>query len=221
MRCRLVREQIDAETRNGVRWMDNLEIQAHLKECPACAKYARISGLLERSLTLAADDDSTNIPPLDDQRVALETRLAGQRGRNLPAAKKGWRRAFRTLRQPAVAASLAIAALALFTLVPFSYDRTVGYDLTMAGVSIDLAEDDEVLCDMLHRLGLIEAGVDVHSCDTTCSLSILDLKTQKEAHMVVGVIARLSESAVTTDIVPIRARTSSSLLAKAIWHGES
>ncbi len=221
MRCRLVREQIDAETSAGRQWTDNLELQAHLKECPDCAEYARISGRLDRTLTLAAEDDAVGIMPLEDQRVRVETR-AGQSGNRVqPSYRRGWRRVSHILRQPVLAASLAMAALALFTLVPFSYDRTVGYDLTLAGVSLDLGEDDEVLCDMLHRLGLIEAGVDVHSCDSTCCLSILDLKTEQEAHMVVGVIARLSESAVTTDIVPIRARTSSSLLEKAMRRGES
>ena len=61
----------------------------------------------------------------------------------------------------------------------------------------------------------MEAGVEIHHCDTSCSLSILDLKSESEVDLVVGAITRLNETALTTSLVPIRARTSGSLLDQA------
>jgi hypothetical protein len=214
MRCRVVREEIDAAGARGAQPMENPEIRAHLEKCSACAEYARASGFLHRSLTRAAADDSVDIIPLKNQRVTVEARLA--RG-----VKPERRHSPRWLRRPALAGSLVVAVLAVVTLVPFSYYRTIGYDLNLDGVSLEIGQDDEVVCDLLHRLGLTEAGVDLHDCDSTCSLSILDLKSEREAYLVVGAIARLSESEVTTDLVPIRTRHSRSLLEKAIGHSDS
>jgi hypothetical protein len=176
---------------------------------------------VERVIALAGADDTENMLPLETQRARIEARAIGRDERSRSATPSGLRRFFEVMLRPAVATPLAVAVLAVFTLVPFTYHQTVGYDVTLAGVSRDMAVDDEIVCDLLHTLGLTEAAVDVHGCDTTCSLSILDLKTRGEAQLVVGAIARLSESAVTTDIVPIRARTSGSLLEKAIGRGES
>ena len=80
------------------------------------------------------------------------------------------------------------------------------------------------MCDLLGHLGLVDAGVELNGCDTTCSVSILDLKTENEAHMVVGAIARLCESKLTTSIVPIRTKSTRTLLEQAnelFLHGVS
>ena len=91
---------------------------------------------------------------------------------------------------------------------------TIGYDIAVAGDDKELAENDEVICDMLFSLGLIEAAVDVLECDTTCNLMILDLKTQAEAQLVVKELARVNEVDLMTDIIPVKTSTEGSLLLR-------
>jgi hypothetical protein len=105
--------------------------------------------------------------------------------------------------------------LVVVTFVPFTRYRTVGYDLNLHNVSLELAQNDEHICELLARLGLVDAGVDLKGCDTTCSLAILDLKSEREAHLVVGAIARLSETDLSSSITPIRTKSSQSLLGQA------
>ena len=212
MRCREIRDRIASSATHETGWIDQPEVQAHLKACRGCADQARAAGLLNKLLLLAGGDDTVNPTPIEVQRRLVERRISLRESRQERPIAAATRRPSRRRNVPALAAGTIAVAVALLTVVPFTYDRTIGYDLTLDGVSRHLVTDNEKLCDLLFRLELFEAGVDVISCDTTCSLSILDLKSKREASLVAGAIARLNEAALTTSIVPIHTKTSGSLL---------
>jgi hypothetical protein len=196
----------------------DLELQEHLHICRECAEYARVSELLQTALAAAQTDDSFNIVSIEQQRERVEQRLRarGLRARQAIAVTNLSPRWFFFLR-PSVRWSLSAVTLALLALVfiPFNHYHTVGYDLSVDGVSRELALNHEQMCEILTKLGLVEAGVEVLACDTTCCVSILDLKSEREAHLVAGAIARLSETDLTTNIVPIRAKSSRTLIEQA------
>jgi len=217
MRCLEARKRIDVDQyENGP--STDLDLRDHLNICDDCRGYAVLSGTMERMFDAARVDDTTDIKPMEQQRSEIETRLRLSPDARIRATGGvSLRRKRPFFKRPAfrlgvAAATVVLAALAF---VPFSYYQTVGYDLNLQGVSRHLAHSDEQICELLTKLGLVEAGVDVKGCDATCSLAILDLKTETEAHMVAGAIARLNEPGLTTSIVPIRTRSTRSLLEQA------
>jgi hypothetical protein len=186
-----------------------------------------LSCKLQEALLAARSDDSVNVILLDEQRQQVQRRLMNNEQSTRPSALISGRVSLWSLLvRPSVqwsASAIAIVILAL-VFVPFSHYRTVGYDVSVDGVSRELALNHDLMCELLTRLGLVEAGIDVLGCDTTCSVSILDLKSEREARLVVGAFARLGETDLTTNIVPIRAKSSRTLLERAndmIGRGDS
>ena len=105
--------------------------------------------------------------------------------------------------------------IAALTLIPFQYDQTIGYEVAFAGVERELVEEDERVCDMLFALGLIEAAVDYLGCDTTCKLTVFDLKSKQEVQLVVAAFAHINPMDLNTNVIPVRATVSGSLLDRA------
>lgn len=227
MHCHEARDRIARAQGSQVGQVEDPSLRDHLRVCRDCAAHAAATGLLDRLLDAAGENDLDNQAPIDVQRQQVETRAQqSPAGRQPGLLSRLWQAGLKLRPRPAFYLSTAAATIILVALavVPFSFYRTVGYDLNLDGVSLELAQNDEHICDLLHRLGLFEAGVDVIDCDTTCSLSILDLKSEQEAILVVGAIARLNDADLTTSITPIRAKTSRSLLEHAnaiIRRGES
>jgi hypothetical protein len=218
MRCHEARKTIDRLDQERQSSSVSPDLQDHLKTCDLCRNYAALSGTLERVFETARVDDPGPVKPIYEQRAEVDARMKRSPDRWLRTAGRESRRIVRPFyRRPAFRLSLATLAVALaaLTLVPFEYYQTVGYDLNLHGVSRQLANGDEQICELLTRLGLVEAGVDVKGCDTTCTLAILDLKSEREANLVAGAIARLNEPGLTSNIVPIRARSTRSLLEQA------
>ena len=66
-----------------------------------------------------------------------------------------------------------------------------------------MVADDNIICDMLYSMGLLEAAVDVLGCDSTCSLLIFDLKSREEAQLVVAAFHQVDDDHVKTDVIPV------------------
>jgi hypothetical protein len=212
MRCTEARYRIDQTSlEQAPGRADDQDLLRHLQECDDCRAYAQLSDSFERILRVAAIDDTVPGPTLDEQRRRVEARLRNDGrvprrvARPNPLTRPAWR----------LALSGATIALAAFLFVPFTRYQTIGYDVSVDGTCMEVALNHERMCDMLGNLGLDEAGVDLIGCDTTCCVSILDLKTEREAQMVAGAIARLCEKKVTTSIVPIVSRSTGTLLERA------
>lgn len=218
MRCHQARIRIAGSRADQMSTVEDKSLLDHLRECQSCADHATASGWLNRLIQTASEGDDQYLTPLDIMRQKVENRLSAESVSRSRADSGSLNWAIRLLPTRPVSrwTTVVVAVvLAVVALVPITSYRTVGYDLNLDGINRDLAQNDERICDLLEGLGLFEAGVDVISCDTTCSLSILDLKTEREAVLVVSAIARLNSKAVTTNIVPIRTRTSRSLIDQA------
>ena len=217
MRCREARLRLIDSRRGGAAGQDDRELLDHLKKCPNCTREAEAAQKLQQLLAAAGADDLSDLLPLTEQKRLVEARTASPGGRSRSAlsirrATIGWPRWRPAL---GLGVTIAVSLLAILTLVPFRYHRTVGYEVAFAGVNRELVEEDDRICDMLYTLGLPEAAVDVRDCDTTCRLTIIDLKSKEEVQLVVSALARANTGELTTDIVPIRASASGSLLDQA------
>lgn len=215
MRCRQARIRLTASTQDGSAKTDDQELLDHINHCPVCAREAAAAGTLRQIFTAAGVNDMENVTPLHEQKVRIEARLARHQRLKVSegTARRGrlkWRPAY------GVGVSLVAATLiAVLTLIPFQYDRTIGYEVAFAGVERDLVEEDERVCDMLFALGLIEAAVDFLGCDTTCKLTVIDLKSKEEVQLVVAAFAHINPMELSTNVIPVRATVSGSLLDRA------
>ena len=191
----------------------------HLNRCPDCAEYATASDALNRLLNAGREDDTVNATPMEIQRRQVEARVAsGETPSRTRTVAWRWLPELSLRHHPVLRLGIAVTILLItaVSIIPFTIYDTVGYDLNLNGVDHQLVQDDERICDLLTDLGLVEAGVDRCGCDSiACCLSILDLKSEQEATLVLGVIERLNDETLTTRITPIRAKTSRSLLQRA------
>jgi len=214
MRCDDVRRMLTGSRREPISPDNERDIAEHLRTCRDCAAHAESAELLRRVLTSAKTDDTAEMVSLADQRRTLTERLSkrGPSKRLLASATLGLDLYLPRWRRFALGAAAAIAALMIVTLVPFTYQSTVGYDIAFGGVGRDLALDTDRICDTLLELGLYEAGVEVTDCDSTCGMVIMDLHSQEEICMVVTTINSLDPGRLSTAIIPVIRPVSRSLL---------
>jgi len=215
MRCREARLRLTVSRQDRSAGTDDRELIDHLNQCPACAREAGAAGTLRQIFAASSVNDMEYVTPLHKQRLQVEARVAHQQHPNVNA---GTARRERLIWRPAFGVGLALVAVTLIaalTLIPFQYDRTIGYEVAFAGIERELVEEDERVCDILFELGLIEAAVDFLGCDTTCKLTVFDLKSKQEVQLVVAAFAQVNPMDLTTDIIPVRATVSGSLLDRA------
>ena len=122
MRCREARKRIEQGERQ------NPELLSHLETCPDCARLARAAGLLEQAMARTRTDDDTaaDLPPLSFVRSRVEARAAETNGKETTFMSL-----FANHRRSAVSASVVIGLLIVFTVVPFSYKKPVGYEVVI------------------------------------------------------------------------------------------
>ncbi|RKX25126.1 MAG: hypothetical protein DRP45_06660 [Candidatus Zixiibacteriota bacterium] len=211
MRCREAQLRLAESRRTESAAPADNELLAHLSECPDCARLAEAAGMLNQMFEAAAVNDTLNVVPISERKHTVETEVALRKRKHVPAATIGLPRR----RRMGVGIAVAIAVLAILSVIPFGYDRIVGYDVAFAGVDKNLATDDHMICDMLFALGLVEAAVDVKGCDSTCCLHIIDLKSSNEVHLVVTALNVMNPDDLSTEIIPLTVKSSRSLLHQA------
>jgi hypothetical protein len=229
MQCRQARLRLKAIQREGSDISADRELLDHLKNCPDCARDWQGAKTLRQLLTAGRIDDAAGAMSLARQKAEIEARLAGAAGVKPGRGRPGSLIPRFLRRRPTLSFGTVVSVMLLLilALVPFKYHQTVGYTIRMEGVHHQLVGDIEKICDMLMAMGLKDAevnilgcdttcgGSDMHVCDTTCKLVILELKTREEAERVVAAFARIEPSDLTTSIEPIRTSASGSLLDQA------
>jgi len=216
MRCREAKSRLIAFQRANSARIDDRELLDHLKNCPACAQNAMAITTLRQMLIAASENDSSEILPLSVQRQRVEAQMKpGEHSitrhislriirNNLIGRKPLFR----------IGVVIAIATLVVMTLVPFKYDRIVGYEIAFAGICPELVEEDNILCDMLYTMGLAEVDVDILGCDTTCNLLVYHLESHEDAQYVVSTFSEINAIDLSAEIIPVLTSTHGSLLAQ-------
>ena len=209
MRCReagLIMDRLAAEK---LPLESDPKLKEHLDNCSECAERARLAGYLSAGLKMAKADDDSHIIPAEIMRQRLEATVQHGAARQTSRAKTP---VFPLVRRLVLGAVPAVVTLILvLSVIPVSHNHITGWQVALEGVSLDMAEDDHVICEMLFDMGLMEAAVDIIGCDSTCNLLIFDLKTRTEAQMVASVFHAIDSVNVSTDVVPVRSSTKRSL----------
>ena len=217
MHCDQTQRRIAEHEIAGTDPLKDPSLVEHLRSCPRCEQDAQAVALLVRALEAAGEDDTVGMTPFLEARRRVEAQAASSGVRNSAKGRAETGLSVGKLWRPArlIYASAALAALVALTMIPFQYDQTIGYAVAFAGVEKELAEDHEVICDLLYDLGLVEADVDLLGCDTTCAVQVVELRTLEEAQRIVIALARINASELSSDIIPVREGASASLFERA------
>jgi len=182
------------------------ELTLHLATCPECSALAQASLDLRQAFNHArTQDDVTDMPHIVSVRTQTEaladTSRHGRRG--LRTMAEFWKNKSGSLRW-GIGLSAAVVVLALVTLIPFSYERTVGYEVAFAGVDPALAMNEYRLQVMLEKLGVAGATVELGECEATCELKISDLKEMKECKILIHALQEMGNVEVIHEGLPLR-----------------
>ncbi len=168
MRCR------EAKRLLNERNVGDPELAEHIRACPACARRAAAAGLIETALHTIRRDADEAPTPLADLRARLESHPARtSRKERLRMAELTHRLSSR--KRLGFAVGIAVAALLFFVLVPFSYDRVVGYDLTISGLPAGQQIEAGTIVKALDALGINGASVSADYAASETAVHITNL----------------------------------------------
>ena len=174
---------------------DDAALQAHLAKCDACARAAEATHALRQAFDTINQAGSGDMPSFDQVKRQIEDRV-------LPArtAVRGKRSIMAKIWNPlsgrtrwSIGLVTATAVLAFLTLMPFSYQRTVGYSVALAGVDKDLAMDEGRILVLLNRLGVNGASIELGECETTCELTIADVDSRDHCRIIIAAMKQMGE----------------------------
>lgn len=201
MHCRQIKSQIDDVLHRRTESLSP-EAVSHIQDCPDCrAEYEAVQNVIE---SLNSEDTALekSQPPMDRIRARVIARAAdsSQQKSATPSI--------------AIGAVTAFAFIAFLMLFPFHHDKTIGYQVAVAGVDRQMIEEDHIICDLLYNIGLREADVDFIGCDQTCRLTVIDLKTIEEAELVIAALNEVGPESITSNVIPVRISTKATLFEK-------
>ncbi len=178
------------------------ELLEHLQECPACARLAEAAQLLGQAIVVAGKEDKLDLPSLAvlKARVNSQRELAGRGVARETSIMTAMKKQLRKRSRLGLGIAVAAAVLAFLTLVPFTIERTVGYEVAVAGVDENLALDSDKLAEFLTQLGVGDACFDVTDCNKTCKVKISELKSPDDAAIVLAAFDEFDNVEVLKDI---------------------
>ncbi|MCK5127355.1 MAG: hypothetical protein KAR42_13955 [candidate division Zixibacteria bacterium] len=208
MQCREVSKQIQRMLHKELNGLDNSALK-HIKQCSKCYHEYTVVQALRTSYKTVREMPKQDIIPFTEIKNTVENSVNGLK-KNPDSRSWGFRK-------PVLSFSLGtlFVVFCLFALIPFQYSKTIGYEVAFAGVDITIVEEDNFICDILCDLGLHDADVDVKGCNVTCSLLIIDLASKEDAEKVVEAFTLISDHNITSNVIPIKARKSATLLNRA------
>ncbi len=204
MRCKEAKHRINESDGRLDR-----ELLEHISECPSCARAAEAAGILKRVFMAARENEINFSTPFEKIRHRIESEAAEKKGKVVIMAKIKRQLSAR----PALVTGFGLAILAFLfvTLVPFSYTKTVGYNLTCpkpegeSNISADTYEA------ALETLGF----TDVYVNASEAYYEVANLESRDAAKQAALTYAALTGSEDEPEIKPVRKKVSGSLYAQA------
>ncbi len=206
MRCREVKRRLN----NGREL--TAEMEEHLRECADCAAAARAAGDLVHAFRTARTADNLPATPLATVRERLarpEQEQYQKESRFMSTLREQFSR------RPRFSTGLVVAVVAILfvTLVPFSYDRTVGYEVAFDGVTAS-GDYTQTLPAALKALGYENTSVNVVQNAGKGDYTIANLPSRQAAKEAAAVFAVLTGSKAKPQINTVTETVSGSLYAQ-------
>jgi hypothetical protein len=227
MLCRQVQQRLTDHQWDPDRYRLDSCLVEHLTRCAKCRSLVQAEESLRSDLSHMRHAEMPDKVQLADIRLVAERSRKSKVAGGLPAG--GWFRhllfapGYRTRRWGV--ATIAVGVIVFAAFVPFTFKEKIGYEITIAGVDRNIAEDSRDISPLLRALGMEQdkasrlldsLGADpVHlsigECRETCQLRISDLKTERDVRLVERAIIALGCCQIDR-IVPVFRDKSSSVL---------
>jgi len=184
------------------------EAQQHIQNCPSCMKEAESAKKLVSALKIAKATKNENITPLARIRSGVEAET-GKESTLMSWISNGIKS------RPRMIAGLGMVVVLLIvaTLVPFTYEKTVGYDATYAGIESSL--DAQTLMKAVKALGYDNVSINSNSNGNLTDYTVANLPSEDAIREVSAAFYTLTGFNRTPEIMPVKSKVSGTLYAQA------
>ncbi len=215
MRCFEARRRLNEITSADA----DAELLRHIEECPACARLAEAERLMATAFLKASDVDALALPTLEHLRQGVDSRLrlAQRTAIKEPTLMDTIKQQVRSRSRLGIGLGIALATFFFLTLIPFAFEKTIGYEVAFAGVDESLALNDDGLTQFLLKLGVKGAKFDVSDCDKVCNVKVTNLQSLDDARLVQAAFKKLDSVVVVKDVSEIRGEAKGSALKAVIY----
>ncbi len=202
MRCRQAKQKLKSKHFENSEIAKDQTLVNHLNECPACASFLAAENLLRLDFQAAAVDDTEEVVTdwllkAQVERQAADANRSKFRENHLMAA---FTNLLKKQSKLTIGVTTVVVVLLLSILIPFSYNKTIGYEVAFAGVDKNLALDSSKIQTLLEKLGIDGAVIDVSGCEATCNVKISDLKSSDDAKLVLAAFNEIDHVVVLEEI---------------------
>lgn len=202
MRCRQAKQKLKSKHFENSEIAKDQTLINHLHECPACASLVSAENLLRLDFQAAAVDDNEEVVTgwllkAQVERQAADANRSKFRENYLMAS---FTKLFKKQSKLTIGVTTVVVVLLLSILIPFSYNKTIGYEVAFAGVDKNLALDSGKIQTLLEKLGIDGAVIDVSGCEATCNVKISDLKSTDDAKLVLAAFNEIDHVVVLDEI---------------------
>jgi len=204
MRCKVAKRRMN-ESIDGL----DRELLEHILECPSCARAAEAAGILRKVFQAARENETQLSTPLEIIRTRIESKA--QESKRKVAIMARIKRQFRARPGLVTGFGLGLIAFLFVTLVPFSYTRTVGYNLTCPKSDAQYEISTEKYEDALELLGITD--VSVRSAGEYYEVG--NLASRRAARQAALTYAALTDSEDKSEITEVKRKVAGSLYAQA------
>lgn len=206
MRCHEARSRLTELRSPGAQPVVDREILDHLSECTACAALVQADRDLCWAFMAAKDFGANDQLPLAiiKSRVEAGLKVTEQKDTKEISIMRAIKNQFAKRSRLGFSMAVAVVILAATTLIPLKYDKTVGYEVALAGVDKNLALDSEKISQLIAALGIEGAAIDVLDCDIKCNMKISDLKSQTDADMIAVAFKQIDGDLIIVDVNTIK-----------------
>jgi hypothetical protein len=189
------------------------ELRKHLDKCPECSREVAAWRLIETTMENARNDHEEPATPFAEIRAKITADTEREKGKENSIMSKVQKQIV-SHRRFSIALVVAAAVFVFVVLVPFSYDRTIGYNLAYTGLDSKYDLPPEMLTEVLTTLGYRQVRVELTQNGSYLDYSITGLPSStaaKEASVAFTSLTGYSGEPVITLAVT---KTSASLYAQ-------
>jgi hypothetical protein len=227
MRCDQARKILNENNWEYDLYSRDNKLMDHLARCSDCASLAAAERVIRddmASVAKSTPEGELSLAGIKD-KIETDARYKSAGPNNRPEGLMSIVRR-KSIIKPGISAAVLI--LLIIGLVPFKHQEKVGYGISISGVDRSIAVDNQSIEPFLDALGMEkskstalldsldvkELRLMVGECSETCHLEISDLKSEKDAQLLIKAIIDLGCCEID-DVFPIFRSESTSLLRQA------
>ncbi len=208
MRCREAKRRL-----NSTGGIDE-ELRKHLDGCPECSREVTAWRLLDSALKYARGEEEKPATPFPDIRGRMAAHV-GRENEKEDSIMSKVKNQIANHPRFSIGLVVAVCVFAFVVLVPFSYDRTVGYNVAYTGLDSKYDLPPEMLTEVLTSLGYEQARVELTQNGSYLDYRITGLPSETAAREASVAFSSLTGYSGEPVMTLVAKKTSASLYAQA------